>query len=822
MSEYNCLVKLLIFMSKPIILTNLIRMRIKPNNNDVYIYSISILPEIPLNSVNVSAIYKQLNSQLVETYKKYYIYSNNLFSTKKVEENISFEISIRTRIDNSSNSPSSDSITSSLGSSYENNRYTITISPTKSVIDLTNTTCLLPSYKSFIEKIIKNTISNNKEVTKFRNNAFFNINTNNREYIKIRGLEKNYIISGYETSVFPTQKGITLKIVNKNKFVNGFTCKDIIDQISRKNSNKPEKIKEEIEDTFMNKTIIAKYGSNATYQVIEIDFRKRPSDIKFNMKIKNDQILQVNLIEYYKKQYNMTISNDQFLLKCSKIKGRPEDIPKEKIVDLIPELCLLTGMTSECRENEDLKREMISLSKIPANKKMDKTLKFFKMLSSSEKRDSSKLSPKEIIEEWGLQYKASLLEVEGKYLEKPKIKYEDGFADFTNGGKFRHRKIIETKQVNDKSVLFISNKKNKLKVSELIDSFIKCSKQIGLFISNDLHKAKILEIEHFNDNLSDWINLTRKAISEFKKEDLFFIFVVDRQSKSFYPQLKNILKENGIKNQFINVLTLNKGLSPVSNILLQIIEKLGGKTYHIEINKTLQEQPSVIVGIETTSSSLSLTMSYDKNFSKYYSEYHNFNANVSFDKTCEMITELMAKLLLKIKERFKRSPKFMIIYRSGKNESGIKLLQTKEIPIINDLITKFLCETQMIYIVSVKKPDINLYEKIREDEFGYPMEGLCIDSCITNPEILEFYLQSPSGTGLPLLFKCIDVFNWKNELKIEDIENITYRLCYYYANWSGPIKVPSVLKHAEKVIFSNNLSKTAIVNSSLEDSPYYI
>jgi aubergine-like protein len=44
-----------------------------------------------------------------------------------------------------------------------------------------------------------------------------------------------------------------------------------------------------------------------------------------------------------------------------------------------------------------------------------------------------------------------------------------------------------------------------------------------------------------------------------------------------------------------------------------------------------------------------------------------------------------------------------------------------------------------------------------------------------------------------------------SKLKKDTIEKLTYALCHYYYNWSGPIKVPAPCMYAHKIaeLFTN-------------------
>lgn len=71
---------------------------------------------------------------------------------------------------------------------------------------------------------------------------------------------------------------------------------------------------------------------------------------------------------------------------------------------------------------------------------------------------------------------------------------------------------------------------------------------------------------------------------------------------------------------------------------------------------------------------------------------------------------------------------------------------------------------------------------------------------VTKSNCAEFFLipqKVMRGTATPSLYQVIDVDYSK--IQLGEIVNITYKLTYDYLNWTGPIRVPSVLQYASKL-----------------------
>jgi aubergine-like protein len=76
--------------------------------------------------------------------------------------------------------------------------------------------------------------------------------------------------------------------------------------------------------------------------------------------------------------------------------------------------------------------------------------------------------------------------------------------------------------------------------------------------------------------------------------------------------------------------------------------------------------------------------------------------------------------------------------------------------------------------------------------------GLIIYDSIVNPNLHEFYIQPQfvnegcaTPTNYHIAYGDLNLANY--------IPHLTLGLCYNYANWQGPIRVPAPLKNAEKL-----------------------
>ena len=90
--------------------------------------------------------------------------------------------------------------------------------------------------------------------------------------------------------------------------------------------------------------------------------------------------------------------------------------------------------------------------------------------------------------------------------------------------------------------------------------------------------------------------------------------------------------------------------------------------------------------------------------------------------------------------------------------------------------------------------------KILNHEEGYknPESGLLIIDGITNKNYFEFYLQPQlvnEGSATP---SCFHVAYGNLDCPTL-IPKLTFDLCHIYSNWQGTVRIPNVIKAAEKL-----------------------
>ena len=115
------------------------------------------------------------------------------------------------------------------------------------------------------------------------------------------------------------------------------------------------------------------------------------------------------------------------------------------------------------------------------------------------------------------------------------------------------------------------------------------------------------------------------------------------------------------------------------------------------------------------------------------------------------------------------------------------------------------------------------YKFFESKKNGYqnPEAGLLVLNGVTNRNLFEFYIQPQQVTGGSATPSCFTVaygnFNFP-----EIIPKLTFDLCHLYSNWQGAVRVPHVLKSAEKLSKMTAKYTEAELNENLSIGQAYL
>ena len=701
--------------------------------------------------------------------------------------------------------------------------------------------------KTFFESMIKSIIYSNNHVVRFDNRTFY-------DYLDsediIEGAKKGKIWHGYSSAVCITEAGMFLRINDKHKLITGKTAYQKMIEIAKKNGGDLNNVNTrlEIAEYFRGKTVIAQYGTYRAYKIGEVTMDQNVNNTSIKIKAKEGNPTTITIKQYYKNQYNIEIKYEDQPLLIEEIRKLNTNLEHSdiRIRYLIPELVYLTGI-DDLEEKE--RSDILDKSKPQPAKKVQLMEKGFKYLRNKEKRKIVKKdkiielkSPEEVRAEWGINFEDNFTEVIARCLPLPDIVFggNNNTELVLNRGRFRQQKDILPVDF-DKNNCMLLTFENLVELARNDCEQMKiASDAFGIkFDFPQLHKIPKDKI-----NKSEIIYELQKIDYEHGKK--MIIVVLDKKTKHLYPVIKDfIFTQTGLASQFMlheenqNRSKKKQSLSYYSGVLNQMVVKANGELFKIQFCDEIDKNPSMIIGIDFSKikggTKYVVTSTYNRRFNKVYTDMKQ-QPKIEDKEESEIKHKALIDLLRGALDFFKSSnkgkiPSTIIIYMKGGTEKQTQRIIRFMLP---DILKIFSGEkidncyeegySPKLTIFSVnKRTELKFFEKTKNNGYKNIPLGSVIDQKVINPDIFEFYLQCPEvtlGSASPVHFVCI--YNNNEDISFEDYEKITFYQSFYYWNWTGPVRIPAVLKFAE---IANSFTTKNIKNEVLKDlksTPYYI
>ena len=777
-------------------------------------YEISFIPELNNEKENYflkKKILRTLKEDLTGIFENYFLIGNTIFvCTKKCKDKITLE----TKVSDVEYQVIFKKISNEFNCEKIEN----------------NSQDDIRKKKIFVENIIRNIITANNHIIKFNDGAFY-------DYYDIETCpfkKKCKIWNGYSTSVLITERGLLLQIIDKNIMITGLTAYEKMKEISQKYGNdiKNENSKKDIMAFFKGRTLITQYGNYRSYKIGDIDFDRTVENTTFNIEEKDGTQNTISIKDYYESKYKIVFKYDDQPLFIEENKNEKNS----KLKYLIPELLYITGNDElDIKEKEDF--FLMNKKMSTPYEKLKKLTKGISYLTKEEKKRIVKNgenvefpSPKDIKEQWGINFSENFLELRGGVLPLPQIKFfEKNFEEIKLiSGKFKIQKVLTPMAFDEKNCLLLTFKNLVDIAKNDCEQITKSAQAFGLQFS--LPELHIIEHTKKNEIIPD---LEKINFNSGKK---MAMIVLDQNTRNLYPTIKDyIYSQAGIASQCMlhdeqarpNV---NKfSMSYYSAVLNQMVVKAQGELFEIKFCDKLSKGKSMIIGIESSrfkdKIKYHLSASYNENLNKFYND--GKSANIKENHIDTLLFLLKNALDHFSKNNKNTLPETVIIYREGiyNDLSNDKFVKNEIIEIEKFFKGNYRenYKPKLTVFNVNKRTNLKFFEKLEKDSYKSVPIGTCIDDEVTTPDLFEFYLQCmeyEKGVSIPVQYLCI--FNNNEDLTMTDFEEITFNQSYYRWNSSGPTRIPVALANAEEMNRYHSKYLTHDVLNSLKDSPYFI
>ena len=769
---------------------------LKPEEKEIYVnlfkinikkplklfqYPYAVAPEIDASDLRIrnklfkyaSTGEKENRKKVKDFYGECFVFGDSLYAMKEIKDTLTFKSRLYL-----------DGLT----------EYTIKIQPKANERTINqNDLEKDPLTKQFIEILIRDILRANPNLDFYR--GLFVIKNQKKQLDS----EKNgsvFFYPGYTTSFMETESGNYLNVTLKNKILSKDTVLEYMDYYGYKTQNEKNKLK----DDLIGKSFKVTYAKK-NFVIDDILFDRNPNiqDFMYDGK-------KVVLKDYYEKKYKIKIKNlNQPLLVVKKV----DSTQKEINLYFVPELCNLAGLDDEFIKDRDFMKQLANFTKLTPKDRITKTNEFLKLLVNNEKKKPDQLSAKEKSELYGIEVTA-LDQHHKAYNIKDTILEGAGHSKIALNKPF---KVISKKDMTKWICLY--RKSNYNDADYLFKSLSKASQGYGLVIS----EPEWVEMGD-RDDAQTWVNTADDYMNGNQYK--FALFLLDRNDRIYRTIKIHSLCRQGYVSQVVKVASLKKNaLSVCSKILLQINAKLSGVSYIAKFDNDVKDRKLMIIGVDSSHikgkrTGVAMVATINPSFTNFYNKEH-----IIEEKTKEQfvfsISSFIEEAIAKYNEFNKHLPGGIIIYRQGVSFQQKEFLE-KEVQNIQKV-----CDKNKILYEYILVNTKTTYKFFEYQKGGYvnPEGGLLVLNGVTNRNLFEFYIQPQKVTGGSATPSCFTVA-YGNLNFPEIIPKLTFDLCHLYSNWQGPVRVPHVLKSAEKLSKMTAKYTCEELNASLSTGQAYL
>ncbi|CDW87091.1 macronuclear development protein 1 [Stylonychia lemnae] len=608
---------------------------------------------------------------------------------------------------------------------------------------------------------------------------------------------KMEIWPGFDIRLTQREAGIFLNIEPCYKVIRNETALEYILFIKDMCESRGLDFFKEIQKEMENSTVIAIY-SNKAYRISKVDFDVSPQS-KFSF-----QGQDISFLEYYKSKYNEIISdqNQPLLLNL--------DMRTGKVTHLIPELCKMTGITAQMKDDFKIMREIKQFTHSDAPLKVRDCQKLFQQLAENKycKFLMDQLDFKLVdrpLQVKGYKYESGNM-IMGKASERgeERIKF-----DIESNGRDLDRKtqcrMYDQPQLLKWGIFYQERDSGIAK-----DFLINMEKSILTFG----YPAKQMASFVVKGNTYETWRQTLLVKLDSSVQAIVLILPGYKDRCQLYPEIKRmLLEEIPVISQVVLTSTLLRGRnvrSIVSKILIQLCAKIGGIPWIVD-KMPILDRPTMICGMDVyhmTSmgkrSVLGFCSSYNNSATKYWSKTVIQDSGVEVSHNLQVLIEKALRKFQKVAGIF---PEKIIFYRDGVGDKQLESVSSMEIgqimSALKDLEMK-QDQVKLMYIIINKRINTRLFAQGElENHFKNPIPGVVVNSAITEKNMREFYLvscQAKQGMVKPTRYTIIHDSVLNNE-STEEIELLTYKLCHTYFNVAGAISIPAPVQYAHKLAY---------------------
>lgn len=609
---------------------------------------------------------------------------------------------------------------------------------------------------------------------------------------------------GYVTTVEEFDGGLMLCLDVSHRMLCQTTVLEHLEDLCRRD---PNNFQSNALKSLTGQVVITRYN-NKTYRIDDINFKLNPRST-FSTK-EGD----ITYLDYYKTHYNISIRdvNQPLLVSRKERRINGQDKPEELLFCLMPEICHLTGLQSETRNDMRVMRELATHTRVTPNQRMYSFKKFIENINSNP-------DAKQVLSQWGLSIIYPTAECRGRLMDEEVISFKKAKSSVGPNADFSRAATNEEclEVIDLQNWVLIHTKRDSQCAQKFLNCFDRNARPMGITVSQPY--IEVLQ----DDRTESYVRALRKLITN-NTQIVVIIFPTARDDR--YAAVKKICcAEMPVPSQVINANTLRndaKNRSIVQKIALQMNCKMGGALWSINIpfeNVMICGIDTYHTGLNTGNAVSAFVASQDRNYTHWYSRA------VIQTKKEEFLHGLCFSFNLALKEYKKKNGRYpdrIIIFRDGVSDGQLPVCVQYEIPQLKQTTDLLEFSPKFTFIVVQKRINTRLFSQDRSGEMVNPRPGTILDRVITKCNLYDFYLVSQNvrqGTVSPTHYI---VVTDEAEFSADILQKLSYKLCFLYYNWPGSLRVPACCQYAHKLAYLVGNSMKRQPSELLNDRLYYL
>ncbi|CAK73120.1 unnamed protein product (macronuclear) [Paramecium tetraurelia] len=509
---------------------------------------------------------------------------------------------------------------------------------------------------------------------------------------------------------------------------------------------------------------------------------------------------KMSYMQYYQDKYKIAIKDvTQPLIEVLEKSRKKQE---EKIIYLIPELCVMTGLSNEMRNNFQTMKQLSTVTKPRGVDRVRQADQFIQCFHNKESE--------ELIKKWNIQLEPKCLQIQSSKIKPGNIMMGNNTAiNIETGNLDRDTQTAMLRGVGLENWGILYSDRD----GRQAEDFMSCLRESIEYCKFQC-KAPRTFVLHSN-RIEDWIKQIDQIVQQSQGPQkvtlLLLILNGPKKNAPLYTDIKRyLINDCPIASQVILSSTLNQPKGKVKTIcnklLVQICAKVGGTPWGVS-ELPFTDQPTMICGMDVYHSTgkakksmLSFVSTEDEFFSKYMTQSIEMETGVEFSfSLCPVLVKSLQSFC---GDRNGPLPSRIIIFRDGVSNSQAKTVIETEVAQFRQAIEQVKTEKNSdkpikLIVLSVnKKVGAKFYAG--ERNLDNPPQGTLIDTEISNGKD-DYYLisqRTTQGTVQPTHYHVLvnDMSDEPNILK--KLQSLSYKLCYMYYNFSGAIKIPAPIQYA--------------------------